>query len=146
MDVLIAAIEDGRVKLRTDVLVKLAQAEWFKLNRLADACREIARVSPRHAWWIAELLARFVVQKQPWESDMQHILTVLLELFTELGLELDAWSREQLQNASATGKSAKLLKSLLACKHSPSARRVAAHEQALKACCERAERWSRGSL
>jgi hypothetical protein len=147
IDVLIAGIEDGRAKIKTEVLLKLAQASWVKLNRLADAGREISRVSPRHAWWFAELLQQFVVQHPPWGSDMQHVLGLMLELFSELGLELDSYSREQLLTVQTTGKSAKLLKALLACVAAPnSPKRQAAHEQALAACCERAERWSRGSM
>jgi hypothetical protein len=147
IDVIIAAIEDGRAQLQVDVLLKLAQGSWVKLKRLADAAREIARVSPRHAWWIAELLVGFVAALKSWSTDVQHLLALLLELFTELQLGLDDCSREQLQAIKATGKSAKLLNSLLSLTTSPSSpHRTASHEQALQSGCERAERWMLGEM
>jgi hypothetical protein len=147
IDVLIAAIEDGRAQLKVDVLVKLSQAKWVKLNRLATAAREVARVSPRHAWWIAELLQRFVAGLQTCPGELHHVLALMLELFAELELGLDDLARERLQAMQTTGKSAQLLKSLLACVASPiPARRAAAHEQALQSCYERAERWGKGRV
>lgn len=147
LDVLIAGIEDGRAELKLDVPLKLAVAPWFKLNRLADAAREIARVSPRHAWWCAELLQRFAAYVPVWTSDIHHVLALLLELLTELQLGVDEQHRDRFAAHQATGKGAKLQKGLLQLKttaNSPQRRR--AHELALTATLARAERWESGMV
>ncbi|WP_254507506.1 DUF6493 family protein [Anatilimnocola floriformis] len=147
IDVLITGIEDGRAQLQFDVLAKLATGEWFKLNRLADAGREVARVSPRHAWWWAELLQRFLAQLATWPTEAHHLLTLLLELLSELQLSLNAEFRSTFESRTVTGKSAKVLKSILALQAKPnSAARQQAHSLALETALSRAERWAAGSL
>lgn len=147
LDVLIAGIEDGRALLKLDVLLKLAAAEWFKLNRLADAAREVARVSPRHAWWCAELLQAFAAELTSWSSDIHHILALLLELLTQLQLSVSEQHRGRLAAQKSSGKSAKLHKALLDLQRSPSsAQRQRAHELGLEAALSRAERWGSADL
>jgi hypothetical protein len=146
IDVLIAGIEDGRAELKCDVPLKLAGGEWFKLNRLAEAGREIARVSPRHAWWWAEFLQRFLFQLPAWPTEVHYLLALLLELLSELQLGVgDLW-RENLQARQVSGKSAKLLKSILALQTTAnSTARQQAHRVAIEATLSRAERWAAGT-
>ena len=143
IDVLITGIEDGRAELKCDVPLKLASGEWFKLNRLAEAAREVARVSPRHAWWWAEFLQRFLFQLSTWPSEAHHLLSLLLELLSQLQLGVRELWREKFQARKPSGKSAKLLKEILALQTKPnSPARQQAQALALEATLSRAERWS----
>lgn len=147
LDVLITAIEDGRAILPSELLLRIAAGPWLKLNRVAEVARETARVSPRHAWWFAELLQRFVAHLPVWPTEMHHLLSVLLELLSELQLAIgDEW-RTRIESQPASGKSAKLQKSLLVLQTAPhAAARQQAHELALEATLRRAERWAGGSV
>ena len=76
-------------------------------------------------------------------ADIHHVLALLLELQTELQLGVNEEQRTAIQSHQASGKGAKLQKSLLELRTVPnSARRQQAHELALEATIARAERWS----
>jgi hypothetical protein len=118
-------------------------AGWVKLNRLADAFREISRVSSLHAWWSADLLQAFVAASSEWPADMQHVLGLLLELLTDLQLSVASAARARLESAKASGKAAQAIKRLLALTATPASPKTReAIELALANRLCRAERWA----
>lgn len=57
-DLLIEGIADGRAHPQTlaAVLIRLNQGGWLKAHRIAEALREVARVSPLHQWAAAGIV------------------------------------------------------------------------------------------
>lgn len=144
-DALIEGIADGRAhpEPTADVICKILEGEWVKLNRLAESLQEVARVSPLHAWTTAKVLTRTVATFVPMPRNAHHILELLLQLLVDLGLELDESAHAPLTTIKGSSKTAKAAKALLALKSvENSARMQQAAIQALKARVDRAERWS----
>jgi hypothetical protein len=144
MDAMIAAVEDGRADWRAaaDVLLRLLPGEWIKLNRVADACREISRVSPLHSWWVAEFLQSFVAGLEEPPRDLYQLLTLLVELLSGLQLAVGAPARERLATLQVPGRGAKAVEQLLA--HAPteiSADAKKSLHQCTQSRIERAARW-----
>lgn len=144
LDALVGGIEDGRADAArmVDVLARLMQGDWVKLNRVAAALRETARVSPLHAWFAAEVLQGFVAQTREWPTELHHLLELLLELLADLQRPLSTAAREPLAAASLTGKAGKMVRALLAldfAEQSPKA--TAALHQACSARLVRGRRW-----
>jgi hypothetical protein len=144
MDALIAAVEDGRADWRAaaDVLLRLLPGGWVKLNRVADACREISRVSPLHSWWVAEFLQSFVAGLEQAPRDLYHPLTLLVELLSGFQLAVNAPARERLATLSIPGRGAKAIEQLVG--HAPakiSAEAKKALDQCTQSRIERAARW-----
>jgi hypothetical protein len=145
LDAIIAAIDDGRLdpQLAARMLARLMPSGWVKLNRLADAWREISRVSPLHAWQAADVLQAFLATSSEWPADMHHVLSLLLELLTDLELGLSETARAKLANTKATGKAARAIRRLLDLANMPaSSKQQAALQQALNHRLARAERWA----
>jgi uncharacterized protein DUF6493 len=144
-DALIEGIADGRAHPTpmADVICKILEGGWVKLNRLTESLQEVARVSPLHAWTAASVLYRVAATFEPKPRNAHHVLELLLQLLTDLGLELEEPARNPLTLVKGSSKTAKAAKALLALKGvKNSARMQQAAVQALEARVERAERWS----
>ena len=50
VEVLTETIQDGRAHPQPlgEILVRLANCRWFKLNRIAESITEVAHLSPQH--------------------------------------------------------------------------------------------------
>jgi len=145
VDVMIEGIQDGRAHPRelAEVLVKLTRGGWLKLNRLRAALGEVARVSSLHAQTVAHLLTDWLSGLSELPEDAHHLLGLLLELLIQLGLPVAPASRGILQGFKGSGKTAKLVKSLLNLQ--PDAPATALREAQLghlRVRIERAERWA----
>ena len=115
------------------------------MNRLADSLREIARLSPLHAWTVARLATDVVAGFEELPRDAHHVLTLLLELLTELGLGLDETACTPLEALKGSSKTAKAAKALLALEGVGNASKMQqAAVQVLEARVSRAERWAGG--
>jgi uncharacterized protein DUF6493 len=148
LDALIEAIADGRVHPDPlgEVLVKVVAGGWAKLNRLSESLAELARVSPLHAWTAARLISMVVASFEQLPRDAHHLLTLLVELHTDLGLALDDAVRDSLASVKGASKTAKAAKSLLAHEGTSFPPRIRqAAVLALEARIERAERWTAAS-
>ena len=145
VDALVEAVGDGRAHPApmADVLVGIAAGDWLKLNRVADMLRETARLSPLHCWFAADVLQPLVASYQKLPRDAHHVLALLLELLTDLGLRLSRAAKDRLASIKGSSKTAKLARSLVALPsgaHSPKLQ--LAQLQLLEARLTRAERWS----
>jgi hypothetical protein len=146
-DALIEGIADGRAHPdpMADVICRILEGGWVKLNRLAESLQEVARVSPLHAWTAASVLNRVVATFEPMPRNAHRALELLLQLLTDLGLDLEEPARTPLALVKGSCKTAKAAKALLALKRvENSARMQQAAVQALETRVERAERWSGG--
>lgn len=115
-DIAIRAIEDGR--LGSDnlgvALAGLLTSGLIKPGRWHKTLSEVARASKVHAAVIQIALQRcFANPKQELPKDSAKLLELLYELSLELNVPVaDAACRAWLESGAATGKSAKLAKSL----------------------------------
>jgi hypothetical protein len=147
-DGLIAAIDDGRIDgpRLGGVLRSLLPTALSRPARWTKALRDAARVSPLHARTVAHALQHALGDGYVEAArDMLSLLELLRELLVEVGEpvslpQMRAW----LAGRNASGKTAKVVKDLLALAESgnPAVRRAAAL-RALAQRIERAERWSR---
>jgi hypothetical protein len=115
LDAVIVAIDDGRAATKTaaDILLRLLPGGWVKSNRVAEVCREIARVSPLHAWWAADLLELALQEMGTLPNAVHHWLTLLLELLSDLQIPLAAATRDALTKSKLSGKAAKAVEQML---------------------------------
>ena len=128
----------------TEPLEKVVASKTFKLNRLCAAFAEVARVSPWQAWVISGTLETLLGRYESIPDDVHNLLSLLLELMTQLGLAPGDEARAKLATIKVGGKTASLAKSLAALEPRPtnaaSEARVICAEKRL----ERAARWSSG--
>lgn len=110
LDVLVESIADGRACPRqmSDVLLWMLPGNWAKLNRVADAMAEAARISAVHAWFAAETLQSIVAGMDAYPRDTHCLLSLLYELLTDLGVALAPETRRRLEDVPGTGKMKKL--------------------------------------
>jgi len=144
IDALAEAIQDGRAYYNdlADILIKLSEGGWLKLNRLADALGEVARLSAMHGHVVACILERWLARQTGPHRDTHHVLTLLLELLSRFGLPLADEARGVLENLKGSSKTAKLARKLLS--HEPEAPKPMLAEamvQHLEGRVARAERW-----
>jgi hypothetical protein len=144
IDALIQAIHDGRAHPQpfAHTLIKLAAGGWLKINRLAESLAEVARLSPAHAAFTAEVLDQWLASLEKLPRDGYHALELLLERKTQLGLQPNEQSQKLLTTLKGTSKSAKAAKKLLALNTQPTATYQAALLMQLQARIEKAERWA----
>ena len=146
-DGLIAAIHDGRLDgTRLGVALRsLLPTTLIKPSRWAKTLGDAARISPLHVRVIAIAIQetlRDELDEKP--RDLLPLLELLKELITKVGESIAPPLRDWLARWKASGKTAKVVKELLAIaprEHSADAR--AAMIIALTHRIERAERWSR---
>jgi hypothetical protein len=145
-DALIAAIDDGRLdggKLGAS-MAELMPLELIKVARWAKTLREASRASPLHAFTIAAAIPH-ALRGDPAKAprDLMALLDCLKELLLETGQALtDTEARAYLEAMKAGGKTAKLIRELLALQKQPRLELLqAAQARALAARLARADRW-----
>jgi hypothetical protein len=145
LDVLIQAVADSRARPRqmSDVLVRMMPGHWVKLNRVADALAEVARLSCAHAWFVAEMLQQFLTDLAELPRNIHFLLSLLSELLTDLGMALAPEARQRLETIQGTSKTAKAAAALrnLASQPDP----IKLHQAGLalaEARIARAKRWA----
>lgn len=144
-EALAETIHDGRAHPEplSAVLIKLASGGWLKLNRLASALADVARLSPLHQLVIARTLARWLAAQNELPRDAHHVLALLLELLAALGLPLDPAARKPLKSITGKSKTATLARRLLNLTPTePTPAFTQANLLQLQARINRAERWS----
>ena len=115
LDALAETIQDGRFHYlpASAVLIKLVEGGWVKLNRLSNAFSEVSRLSTMHSHTIVMILDKLLAAQKELARDGHHILAVLLENCTDLGLEICDESKDILRGIKGSGKAAKLTRALL---------------------------------
>jgi hypothetical protein len=144
IDLLTEAIQDGRAHAGPlgETLVKLCAGGWVKLNRIGDALKGIARLSPLHAYVAGGVLRRWLAGQEKLPDDGQHLLAPLLEIAVRMGWSLTDAEKRSLAAVSGTSKTAKLAKELMRLERSKaSAEERQALVQQLEARLRRGERW-----
>lgn len=116
-DALIAVISDGRLDAAVlgAAMARLLYIGNNKLMRWAKSLAEVARVSPRHAAAVADVLPR-ILHADPARAprDLGALLELLVELSSETGLPLsDPQARAYLGALNGSGKVARLARQLL---------------------------------
>jgi len=116
VDLLIEGIADGRAhpQALADVLTRLNEGGWLKAHRVAEALREVARVSPLHQWTAACIMeaALEVFLGQTGKANVA--LELLLEWFTETNAAPLPQTIERLStfNSGKAGAAAKAIRAL----------------------------------
>jgi hypothetical protein len=121
---------------------KVVASKTFKLNRLCAAFAEVARVSPWHAWVIAGTLETLLECYESVPDDVHHLLSLLLELMTQLGLAPGDEARAKLATIKVGGKTASLTKLLAALEPRQTSAAFEARVICAERRLERASRWS----
>jgi hypothetical protein len=145
-DVLIAVITDGRLDGHK---LGQAMAEFFptgliKAARWAKSLSATARTSILHTWVIAEAI-QHALNGEPAKAprDLHALLDLLNELCESVGTGVFVGgARRYLEQSSATGKTGKLIQSLLTRQTEPSATPAEVIQLALSARVERTRRWA----
>jgi hypothetical protein len=145
-DCLIAAIDDGRLDASKLGATLAFLAPMTKCARLARTLGQAARVSPLHLQVVAQVIQgalRGDSAQAP--RDVQALLELLKEYLMELGASVsDANARSYLEKIKTGGKTARLVRELLALEEQP---KPFVRRQALLRPLEhrvgRAESWSR---
>ena len=125
-------------------LEKAAASKTFKLNRLCAAFSEVSRISPYHAWVIAGTLETLLASYAAPPDDVHHLLSLLLELMTQLGLAPGDAACAKLATIKGGGKTGSLAKSLAALESQETSAASEARVICAEKRLERAERWSSG--
>ena len=145
VDAMVESISDGRLspELLNASLTKLAIPFWLKLNRLCKSLREVSRISPLHAAFVARALHSLVVAWSEIPKDAHHVLALLQELHAELALVVPEKVREKLAAIKGSGKAAKAAKGICSIESDPASTGcVEARMMTLEARLDRAERWA----
>ncbi len=112
LDAMISAIDDGRCtgEQLGSTLLALHRHEILKLNRLGDALREAARISPLHSHAVGRLLCTFLADLgTPPKRDMHHPLELLREVLVREDAPLPEACRPTIEQVTGSGKAAKAL-------------------------------------
>jgi len=144
VDAFIALIQDGRSngsELGAIYARLSAMPQMVRLNRLADALTEVARVSDLHRHAAIALIEQLLAASTPpLRDDLHYVLSPLAEWLSGGGRALSSQARFLLQSVTGAGKTAKLAAVVLAQTDSSSpAPQV--YAQALRGRIDRARRW-----
>lgn len=115
VDALIEGIE-GRVfdpRLFAEVMARLGEGKWGKLNRLGEGLLQVVQVSTLHAEVVCEALEAWLPRLDFEERSAIHVLQVLLEARALTGRPLAASAQAALREVGGSGKAARLAKDLL---------------------------------
>lgn len=96
------------------VLIGLAEGEWIKLNRLADALIQIVQTSTLHASVISKALQLWLPKLDLQQTNASRLLEVLAEARASTGTPLGQDARDVLVSISGSGKAAKVARQLIA--------------------------------
>jgi hypothetical protein len=148
-DVLIAAIDDGRIDgpHLGQAILRMLTESLAKPVRLAKSLGDAARVSLLHSRVVSRALQVTLVGLLPPPRDVHLLLELLHELLVETGEPLSTpGSEEYLRDMKGSGKTGKLARDLLSLvARLDSSSRSSAAARALAGRIERAERWTRCS-
>ena len=100
----------------------IAGGGWIKLNRLANSLREASRTSVLAERVVAGILDRLIASWQSLPRDGHHVLSLQLELFTNLQQAPSPEAAGVLSGVQGSGKAAKLARQLGALKAAESSR------------------------
>ena len=144
IDVLIEGIEDGRAHPSTvaTVLTGLARGEWIKVNRLSASLQQIAAISPLHQYVICTIVDQLIASLQELPRNAHLLLSLLLELHTELNYAVPEQTLQKLAHLKGSSKSAKLASKLRSIESDQTPVHIFA--QAIEKRIEKAERWISG--
>jgi hypothetical protein len=115
VDALIEGIE-GRLfdpPLFADVMARLGEGKWGKLNRLGEGLMQVVQVSTLHAGAVCEAMEAWLPRLDFEERSAVHVLQVLLEAQALTGRPLAPLAAAALREVSGSGKAARLAKNLL---------------------------------
>ncbi|MEM9348165.1 MAG: DUF6493 family protein [Planctomycetota bacterium] len=146
-DALIEAIDDGRAHpdemgQTLQVLSPHEFTGWLKLNRIGENMEEVARVSDLHAWFVATSLQYLVATWDKPPRNAHHVLGVLLETMTRVGLRPTEQVQSFLSPIKGSSKTTKLAGSLLKLGGQTGPTKGNILAGLADARIERAERWS----
>jgi hypothetical protein len=114
IDALIDGIVDGRAdpEALAKTLLHIASGGWIKLNRLAESLREVTRTSALAERVAARILDPLIASWESVPRDGHHILTLQLDLLSNLQQAPSDAARAKLADVRGSGKAAKLAKHL----------------------------------
>jgi len=114
IEAFIEAISDGRAhpEPMAEVLIKLAEGGWIKLNRLASSLEQVAAVSELHQYVICNILDRYVAGIPELPKNAYHILQLQFELHAALRIPTPSETQLKLKEIKGKGKAAQLARSL----------------------------------
>ena len=115
VDALIEGI-DGRLfdpDLFAATITGLAQGEWVKFNRLADALMAVLQASELHATVVAEALQMLLPGLDFRQKNTFRLLEVLVEAQAVARLPLDDDAKAALRKIGGSGKAARIARRLL---------------------------------
>jgi hypothetical protein len=136
----------ARSKAAREALDRLESTpEPFSLARLSASLAKVARVSPVHAWVVAGALEALLASYKSPTEDVRHLLALLLEVMTQLGLAPGEQARAVVAMIKGSGKTASLAKSLAALKPQSAADAEEARLMVAAKRIERAELWARAN-
>ena len=146
VDAMIVLIADGRCvgDELGPIYAKLAATkDVLRLNRLAEALGEVARVSALHRHVATRAaMSTLAALRPPAPDDLHHLLSPLREWLTASGAGLAEAARPILESVTGSGKTASLAKALLGTAGGGKATvRNEIYAAALRGRIERARRW-----
>ena len=114
IDALIEGIETGKadINLLSDVLGRLSEGGWLKLNRLSENLLQVAQVSSVHSWAVSELIQQWICLSNVKQHNFFKILEVLYEVQSVTRQSLHNVTLDALKELKGSTKAAKLAKQL----------------------------------
>jgi len=110
VDALIEGIESGKadITLLADVLGKLSEGGWPKLNRLSENLLQVSQVSSVHAWAVSELIQLWVGCSSLKQHNYFKMLEILYEVQSVTRQSLHNTTLDVLKELKGSSKAAKL--------------------------------------
>ncbi|MEO1241050.1 MAG: DUF6493 family protein [Pseudomonadota bacterium] len=115
IDATIEGIESGQLdpNLMAQVLTKVSDGGWIKLNRLSQALSQIISVSPLHALIISDILQGWLPNADMKMRSMFEVLSVLLDCLSMTGTPLSNRCVDMFSSIKGSSKTAKTAKKLV---------------------------------
>ncbi len=115
VDALVEGIDGGLFdpEVFADVMTRLAQGEWMKLNRLADGLKLVMQVSPLHAFVVSEFLQKWLPTLDLQHNNAFRLLEVLVEAQAVTKQSLSDQAQDVLRKIGGAGKATKIARQLL---------------------------------
>ena len=116
IDAFIEGVDNRCLDVQTisQVLIKLSERGWLKLNRLGDNLMQISQVSEVHRWAVKEIIANWLIQASPKQNNFFKMLEVFQEVLIATETKLAPEVREVLADIKGSSKPAKLAKKIIA--------------------------------
>jgi hypothetical protein len=115
VDAMIEAIEGGWFdpEVFAAIMTRLGEAEWIKLNRLADGLMAVIQVSALHASVVSEGLQRWLPKLDLQQKNAFRLLEVLVEAQALVKRPLRDEAQAVLRRITGSGKAAKIARQLM---------------------------------